>query len=202
MPKSGDLIYNQAPYQEVLLPEEMLKKYGNGIIFASGLVVDVEKVFGDLWKMADTLKGIGEKLYSDSSDVIKFLNDKGISLPENYSQLPYSKVIELKQNCENKVKEILLDLGYSNIIIKHLLSFDDLSVFEDEFKKHLDNTLYDIVDNLSAKRDIIRRVYKFSTKYFNSDIDLTLNALKHVQLYHEWCSIKYNYKSIDWSNVT
>ena len=42
--------YKQAPFTPVLMPEDMLKRYGNGFVFASGLIVDGLHDFDDdLW---------------------------------------------------------------------------------------------------------------------------------------------------------
>lgn len=46
----GSLEYNQAPFTEVLNAEELLDKYGEAMILASGLIVDGLHAFdGDLW---------------------------------------------------------------------------------------------------------------------------------------------------------
>lgn len=46
---TGDKDYNQAPNTEILDEEELVKKYGRGAIFASGLVVDAFNGFDNLW---------------------------------------------------------------------------------------------------------------------------------------------------------
>jgi ribonucleoside-triphosphate reductase (thioredoxin) len=47
----GDKDYNQAPNTSVLDTEEIIKKYGDGALFMSGLIVDGLHYFdGDLWK--------------------------------------------------------------------------------------------------------------------------------------------------------
>jgi ribonucleoside-triphosphate reductase (thioredoxin) len=51
MPMSGSLPYNQAPFSEVLSVSELLEKYGDGVLLASGLIVDGMHAFNDdLWK--------------------------------------------------------------------------------------------------------------------------------------------------------
>ena len=48
---SGSLEYNQAPFSEVFTPSELSEMYGDGVIFASGLIVDGLHAFdGDLWR--------------------------------------------------------------------------------------------------------------------------------------------------------
>lgn len=51
---TGDKDYKQAPFTSVLMAEELLEKYGNAAIFASGLIVDGLHYFnGDLWRACD-----------------------------------------------------------------------------------------------------------------------------------------------------
>jgi ribonucleoside-triphosphate reductase len=46
----GALDYKQSPFTPVIFPDEMLSKYGNGVVFASGLIVDGLHDFeNDLW---------------------------------------------------------------------------------------------------------------------------------------------------------
>lgn len=46
----GDKDYAQAPFTSVLNTEELIDKYGDGVMFASGLIVDGIHYFnGDLW---------------------------------------------------------------------------------------------------------------------------------------------------------
>jgi ribonucleoside-diphosphate reductase alpha chain len=67
---SGDLDYNQAPFVEVLMPNELVEKYGNGVPLASGLIVDGLHAFDGLWVACDAALGIGEKL-EDKSDPVE-----------------------------------------------------------------------------------------------------------------------------------
>lgn len=54
IPNTGDKDYKQAPFTSVLMAEELLEKYGNASIFASGLIVDGLHYFnGDLWRACD-----------------------------------------------------------------------------------------------------------------------------------------------------
>ena len=59
----GDLDYPQAPFCEILTPEEIIEVYGPGAILASGLIVDGMHAFNDnLWAACDTALGRGENL--------------------------------------------------------------------------------------------------------------------------------------------
>lgn len=69
---AGDKAYVQAPFTEVNTAEEILQKYGDASMFASGLIVDGLHAFNDnLWIACDTAMGSGEKLTEDSRDVLK-----------------------------------------------------------------------------------------------------------------------------------
>lgn len=53
---SGDKDFNQAPFTSVLNSEEILNKYGEGSMFASGLIVDALHAFNDnLWQACDSV---------------------------------------------------------------------------------------------------------------------------------------------------
>jgi len=49
IPDTGDKDYNQAPNTRIETAEAIVKKYGTGAIFASGLIVDAIEVFDNLW---------------------------------------------------------------------------------------------------------------------------------------------------------
>ena len=54
IPNTGDKDYKQAPFTSVLMADELLEKYGNAVIFASGLIVDGLHCFDeDLWRACD-----------------------------------------------------------------------------------------------------------------------------------------------------
>jgi ribonucleoside-diphosphate reductase alpha chain len=60
IPASGDLDYPQAPMVNVLTPREILQRYGDGSLLASGLVVDGIHAFNDLWVGCDAVLGNSE----------------------------------------------------------------------------------------------------------------------------------------------
>jgi len=65
---TGDKDYNQAPNTQVITADEMVNKYDQGAIFASGMVVDALKVFDNLWTACSTAVGMGEDLSVESSE--------------------------------------------------------------------------------------------------------------------------------------
>jgi ribonucleoside-triphosphate reductase (thioredoxin) len=69
---SGDKDYNQAPNTAVITAKQMVRKYDEGAIFASGMVVDALKCFDNLWTACSTAQGFGEDIsLEDSSNVLK-----------------------------------------------------------------------------------------------------------------------------------
>jgi len=63
MPASGDLDYPQAPMCEVHNASEIAEIYGEGSMFASGLIVDGLRAFNDnLWVACDAVNGLGEPI--------------------------------------------------------------------------------------------------------------------------------------------
>ena len=63
LPSTGDMDYNQAPFQTVYTHEEIAKMYGAGSIFASGLIVHAHDAFdGDLYEACSCFLGYGEQL--------------------------------------------------------------------------------------------------------------------------------------------
>lgn len=52
--------------------EQIMKLYGDGSLFASGLIVEALHAFNNnLWLACDTVLGFGLKLTDDSSDLLK-----------------------------------------------------------------------------------------------------------------------------------
>ena len=70
---AGDRAYVQAPFTEVIDADQIMAAYGEGSLFASGLVVDALHAFNEnLWIACDTAMGYGMKLDEEnSSDILK-----------------------------------------------------------------------------------------------------------------------------------
>lgn len=63
IPNSGDKDYPQAPFCAVPYPQDILREYGPGSLFASGVIESGLSSFsGDLWAASDCLLGIGEPM--------------------------------------------------------------------------------------------------------------------------------------------
>lgn len=200
IPVAGDLDYNQPPYSEVLMPEELLSKYGEGAIFASGLIVDAVDTFGDLWKACDAFYGKGEKLHASYEDATNFVREYDLAKEEDFLDKPYGEYITAKNHQYNRWINLYIKMGYSEEFAEQLVD-NDFSVPINEIQKYLDANMFGKVNKLSEKREIIRRFNKFACKYFECDSDFMVCALKHVQLYHDWCEITMNEEEIDWKSV-
>lgn len=68
---AGDKDYNQAPFTSVLTAEEILEKYGQASMFASGLIVDGLHAFNNnLWEACDTIL-FGTEFEQTTENVLK-----------------------------------------------------------------------------------------------------------------------------------
>jgi hypothetical protein len=59
LPISGDKDFAQAPFTSIYLPRQMLKQYGDGVLFCSGLIEEGKKLWDDnLWTACDAIMGV------------------------------------------------------------------------------------------------------------------------------------------------
>lgn len=174
LPMTGDKDYNQAPFTTVLTAKELVKKYGDATIFASGLIVDGLNIFNNnLWLACDTILGIGEKLEYTESEI------KGI--------------IE-----KTSSEELWKNLGFKNGTLKTLIGLNIKPEVE-EYKRFLDSKLAGSVHNFALKSDWIRRAKQFSERYFSNIKEMTY-CLKDVNNFHKWIEIVREYKPVDFEN--
>nr|WP_314650524.1 hypothetical protein [uncultured Porphyromonas sp.] len=155
----GDMDLPQAPMCRVATPEEILREYGVGSMFASGLVVEAIEVFGDLWKACESAQGRGEQL---------FVSDQALADYLQKNDLDEATITEEER--------------------KHILAT-------------LNAKLNDKVENLAAKRDIVRRIIKFAGNYCRGDVYKAVNLLKSVNNLHLFEVLKKTYKPVDWKLV-
>ena len=60
--ETGDMAYNQAPFQAVYTHKQITDLYGTGSLFSSGLIVHAIQSFGSLYTACSSFLGNGEKL--------------------------------------------------------------------------------------------------------------------------------------------
>jgi len=176
LPMSGDKDYNQAPFISVLTSKEIVKKYGDAALFASGLIVDGLNAFNNnLWMACNTVMGIGEKLEYSEDEVKNKIN---VSTP----------------------RELWEKLGFKNGTLDALCKLFIKPEVE-EYKRFMDSKLNGSVHNHALKKDWVRRAKQFSERYFTSDKEMTY-CLKDVHNYHKWIEITRDINEIDWENLT
>ncbi len=155
----GDMDLPRAPRCRGATPEEILREYGVGSMFASGLVVEAIEVFGDLWKACESAQSRGEQL---------FVSDQALADYLQKNDLDEATITEEER--------------------KHILAT-------------LNAKLNDKVENLAAKRDIVRRIIKFAGNYCRGDVYKAVNLLKSVNNLHLFEVLKKTYKPVDWKMV-
>jgi ribonucleoside-triphosphate reductase (thioredoxin) len=100
----GDRAYVQAPFTEVFSATEILSMYGEGSLFASGLIVEALHAFNEnLWIACDTAMGFGLKLdENNSSDLLKrdWVRRAG-KFATNYFSGDLSKMTACLKDCFN-----------------------------------------------------------------------------------------------------
>jgi ribonucleoside-diphosphate reductase alpha chain len=83
LPASGDKDYNQSPFCSVLNEKEIIQTYGEGSIFASGLIEKALEIFSDnLWKACDFINGING-IPNKTEEMYKF-KDKAQKFSDRY----------------------------------------------------------------------------------------------------------------------
>jgi ribonucleoside-diphosphate reductase alpha chain len=172
---SGDKDYNQAPFTSILTAKELVKKYGDAAMFASGLIVDGLNAFNNnLWSACDTLNGLGEKL--------------------EYSE---NEINEILKNLTSK--EAWKNLGFKNGTLD-ILSKTMIKPETEEYKRYLDLNLVGTIHNYALKKDWVRRAKQFAKRYFSSIKEMTY-CLKDVHNYHKWIEINRDLKEVDWKQL-
>ena len=172
---TGDKDYNQAPFTAIYTPKELVEKYGDATMFASGLIVDGLNAFNNnLWLACDTVMGVGEKLEYSDNEVIEKL-----------------KTLTPRE-CWEK-------LGFKNGTLDALVKLQIKPEIE-EFKRFMDSKLNGSIHNYALKRDWVRRAKQFSDRYFTNYKDMQY-CLKDVQNYHKWVEINREVNIIDWNEI-
>ena len=107
----GDKDYAQAPFTSVLDTDELLNKYGDGVIFMSGLIVDGLHYFnGDLWNATQHVKDPSLKLEGSREQVL--LKKDWLRRVKKYAKNYFKKDIEQTVYC---MKDVHLWHKYTSI---------------------------------------------------------------------------------------
>lgn len=101
---SGDKDYNQTPNTEVLSFDEIHNKYGDGCLFASGLIVDGLHYFNNnLWDACDSISNREKSISGTREQVLlkKYWIDRAKKFAKNYFK-------GSMENCINCLKDVHL----------------------------------------------------------------------------------------------
>lgn len=98
---AGDKTYKQAPFTKVMEFDELIKAFGTGVLFASGLVVDALHNFDDdLWDACDAVKNRSIKFTGDRYKIIlkKDIVRRIKKFAKNYFNGDIDKTIDCLKN--------------------------------------------------------------------------------------------------------
>ncbi len=125
LPSSGDKDYAQAPFCTVYNPQEIIDRYGDASIFASGLIETALDCFDNLWLACDCVLGLNEttlkrqdkwvekaksfaqKYFSDLKTMTYCLKDVHnwklwCDLKREYKNVDYTTMIEKEDNTKQE----------------------------------------------------------------------------------------------------
>lgn len=121
---SGDKDYNQAPFTSVLTIEQIIEKYGEGALFASGLIVDGLHAFNNnLWQACDSV--LFNITFEENSNTVlkkdwvrRFKKFSNNYLKNDYKETSYLLKDVYLLHKWNKVNKTLKPVDWINANIK------------------------------------------------------------------------------------
>ena len=114
---TGDKDYAQAPNTKVIDAEEIVKTYGTGSIFASGLVVDGLKAFDNLW--AACMAAVNRSVELNSDDSAHLLKKDWIRRFKKFAENYFNGEVKQAEYC---LKDVFLLHKWEKI--QHELNVD------------------------------------------------------------------------------
>lgn len=120
IPQSGDLDYPQAPMCTVYNSREIVHMYGEGSLFASGLIVDGLRAFNDnLWEACDAVLGFGDPSKNSEEQIDWIRRAKQFAeryFESNYRQMTYClKCVHNWKLWQDLTREYV-DIDYSKMV--------------------------------------------------------------------------------------
>lgn len=103
----GDKAYVQAPFTEVFTAEQIVGKYGNASLLASGLIIDGLHAFGDnLWVACDNVNG-----FSNKADTILKVDwvRRAKKFADNFFNGDYLEMTNCLKDCHNFHKWVTIN---------------------------------------------------------------------------------------------
>lgn len=128
---SGDKDYPQAPFTAVLTPKEIVSKYGDAALFASGLIVDAIHGFRDLWEACDVIK-YGTEMEGETRDNREAWIRRFTKFADNF----FDGDLQKTEYC---LKDVAL-LHKWNKIQQTITEIDFRDVFKEQLEIDIDTT--------------------------------------------------------------
>lgn len=131
----GDKAYPQAPFTEVFTSEQIVAKYGDAALMASGLIVDGLHAFGNnLWQACDTVNGWGEKLPEEGKESLLKRDwvRRAIKFANNYFKSDVLEMTNCLKDCYNlhrwsKITRNIVPIDFATELKeKHFVEADSL----------------------------------------------------------------------------
>lgn len=119
LPITGDKDYPQAPFTTIYTPPEMIKHYGDGIMFISGLIEESLTLFEDnIWKASEALLGLTKTIKGPTK---KAWNERCQKYANNYfngdiKTLTYAMKDIYNYKLWTELKREYKDVDYANLI--------------------------------------------------------------------------------------
>jgi ribonucleoside-triphosphate reductase len=135
---SGDKAYPQAPFTEVITRTEIIEKYGDAGMFASGLIVDGLHAFdNNLWTATSTVLGFGEDI--SEQNAVNVLKIDWVRRAKKFAENHFNGDLSLMDEC---LKDVFNYHKWSKITDKlnHI-----------DFKAELDSKTFVDIDSMGAQ---------------------------------------------------
>lgn len=141
--------------------------------------------------------GVFDYIYEnqDSFCGLSFMAELGDKV---YKQAPFTKVMTYKELGDNYGEASMFASG---LIVDSLHAFDNDLWDACQASKDKNFDLSGDRYKLLLKKDVIRRIKKFSKNYFKNNIEKTIECLKNIHIFHKYNTIKREFKEIDFSDV-
>lgn len=128
LPISGDKDFAQAPFTSIYLPTQMLKQYGDGIVFCSGLIEEGKKLWDDnLWVASDAIMGV---VKSRGQEKKKWLA-KCEKFAANYFDHDLKKLTYAMKDIDNYKLWTELQSNYQNVNYENMFEDKDNTKLEE-----------------------------------------------------------------------
>jgi ribonucleoside-triphosphate reductase len=195
---SGDLDYPQAPFTAIKTEDELVKEYGKGVMFASGMIVDGQHAFdGNLWDACDLFNsGVSDALKTpEHTDFIRFyalLDDDFSRLNPEFDRSAVFKAIE-----QGTSESIVGPESYLvSVLERGAKLFGSLNTFQIAMFSP-----WKSVEANHLQSEWLRRAFQYAFRYFRGDTRKMAYCLKEVSNFKLWCDLRRENVEVDFSEM-